>query len=370
MKSWDHPVAGNVGRLTTHVSAWFGRGKGSSTSGVSPIRKWIASGSVCVIFTSSLVLAQAPAKPQSTMPDAKPTEIKQGTKVELKGTTVIRKGQGQKAVIAGRAANLEHFVQQNIRQGRSSVRAELIFVRKVCALEKEQLRRINQDAEKALKDAATKWAENQQQPRVRNPAKGADGRIAQSTDGIKALQEELALVMKKNLTPEQFSRYEAEIEKRNVSRRRSALHYLIDAIDRDLFLSDLQRVKLTESLVLHWDDSWCTSLEYVLYGNQFYPLGADPYVVPILNDAQKRIWQGTQKVGANWGFGSVMGNFMNDNDALEEELGVEKKIEPIQEIGVAVPAFFPGQVPAIGVRKARIMIDTQKAVVKDVPDKK
>jgi hypothetical protein len=27
-------------------------------------------------------------------------------------------------------------------------------------------------------------------------------------------------------------------------------------------------------------------------------------------------------------------------------------------------------VPAIGVRKARIMIDTQKAVVKDVPDKK
>ena len=375
MKSWDHPVAGNVGRLTTHVSAWFGRGKGSSTSGVSPIRKWIASGSVCVIFTSSLVLAQAPAKPQSTMPDAKPTEIKQGTKVEQKaelpvGTTVIGKGQAQKAVIAGRAANLEHFVQQNIRQGRSSVRAELIFVRKVCALEKEQLRRINQDAEKALKDSATKWAENQQQPRVRIPAKGADGRIAQSTDGIKALQDELALVMKKNLTPEQFSRYEAEIEKRNVSRRRSALHYLIDAIDRDLFLSDLQRVKLTESLVLHWDDSWCTSLEYVLYGNQFYPLGADPFVVPILNDAQKRIWQGTQKVGANWGFGSVMGNFMNDNDALEEELGVEKKIEPIQEIGVAVPAFFPGQVPAIGVRKARIMIDTQKAVVKDVPDKK
>jgi hypothetical protein len=74
-------------------------------------------------------------------------------------------------------------------------------------------------------------------------------------------------------------------------------------------------------------------------------------------------------VGANWGFGSVMGNFMNDNDGLEEELGMEKKIEPIQEVGVPVPAF-PGQVPAIGVRKARIMIDTQKAVVKDVPDKK
>jgi hypothetical protein len=233
----------------------------------------IVSGSVCVMFASALVVAQPPATPRATVPDAKPAETKQGTKIENKaelpvGTPVVKKAlaqvQAPQAVVVRRAANLENLVQQNIRQGRASVRAELMFVRKVCAIDMEQLRRINQDTDRALKDAATKWAENQQQPRVRIAAKGANGRNVQSADGIKALQEELVLVMKKNLTPDQFSRYEAEIEKRNVSRRRAALHYLIDALDRDLFLSDQQRVKLTESLVLHWDDSWCTSLEYVL----------------------------------------------------------------------------------------------------------
>ena len=313
------------------------------------------------------------------MPDAKPAEIKQGTKVELKaelpvGTPVVKKAlpqvQAPQAVVARRVANVENLVQQNIRQGRASVRAELMFVRKICAVDTEQLRRINQDTERALKDAATKWAENQQQPRGATPAaRLAMARKAQSDNGIKVLQDELALVMKKNLTPEQFSRYEAEIEKRNVSRRRAALHYLIDALDRDLFLSDQQRVKLTETLVLHWDDSWCTSLEYVLYGNQFYPLGTDAYVVPILNNAQRRIWQGTQKVGPNWGFGSVMGNFMNDNDALEEELGVEKKVDPVQDVQMAVPAF-PGQVPHIGVLQGRVMIEAKKGVVKEVPRNK
>jgi hypothetical protein len=338
----------------------------------------IVSGSVCVMFASALVVAQPPAQPRATVPDAKPTTIKQGTKVENiaelpAGTPVVKKAlaqvQAPQAVVVRRAANLENLVQQNIRQGRASVRAELIFVRRVCALDTEQLRRINQDTERALKDAATKWAENQQQPRVRIAAKVANGRNVQSADGIKALQDELVLVMKKNLTPEQFSRYQAEIEKRNISRRRAALHYLVDELDRDLFLSDQQRVKLTESLVLHWDDSWCTSLEYVLYGNQFYPAGTDAYVVPILNNAQRRIWQGTQKVGANWGFGSVMGNFVNDNDALEEELGVEKKVEPVQDIQMAVPAF-PGQAPQIGVLQGRVMIEAKKAVVKEAPKNK
>jgi hypothetical protein len=339
----------------------------------------IVSGFVGVMFTSALVVAQAPAKPRATVPDQKPTYIKQETKVETRespvGTTVIKTAPGQikampaqKGVALGRAANLEQFAQQIIRQGRPSVRAELIFVRKVCALNIEQLRRINQDAETALKDAATKFAEAQQQPHLRNDVRAANRAIARNSYGTNALQQELALVMKKNLTPEQFARYEAEVEKRNANRRQSALHYLVDAMDRDMYLSDQQRDKLTESLSSHWDDSWCTSLEYMLYGNQFYPTGIDAYVIPILDDTQQRVWQGTQKVGAQGGFGGVMGNFMNDNDALEEELGEVKKIEPVQEGRVFLPAVA-GQVPPIGVpvpRQER-MIEFKKAVVKDAP---
>lgn len=326
----------------------------------------IVSGAVCVMFTSALVVAQAPAKPQTTGPDQKPAEIKPAAPIEKKAelpvaTTVIMKVQAQKAVVVGRAGNVENLVQQNIRQGRPSVRAELIFVRKLCGLNTEQLRRINQDAEKALKDAATKFAESQQQPRMRVVGKGANATIRQNADGRNVLQQELALVMKKNLTPEQFTRYEAELEKRIANRRRSALHYLVDAMDRDLYLSDQQRAKLTESLGSHWDDSWSTSLEYLLAGNQFYPLGVDPYVMPFLDDTQKRVWQGTQKVGAMWGFGGVLANFMNDNDALEEELAEVKKVEA--EMGRIEDLAVPIQIQ-------KRAIETKKAFAKDTPKNK
>jgi hypothetical protein len=336
----------------------------------------IVSGFVCVVFTSALVVAQALPKSQATVPDQTRAEIKRETKVEIRaelpvGATVVRKLQAQQDIFVGRAANLEQFVQQNIRQGRPSMRAELIFVRKVCALNIEQLRRINQDAETALKDAATKFAENQLQPRVRVAGKGANAATTQNNDGAQALEQSLALVMKKNLTPEQFTQYEAELEKRSANRRRSALNYVVDAIDRDLYLSDQQRVKLTEALRSTWDDSWCKNLEYVLYGNQFFPVGIDAYLIPLLDDTQKRVWQGTQKVGFMSNFGGVLGNFINDNDALEEELGQEKKIEPVQEGRVFLPAVA-GQVPPIGVpvpRQER-MIEFKKAVVKDAPKDK
>jgi hypothetical protein len=338
----------------------------------------IVSGAVCVTFASALVVAQAPVKSRASGPGQKSAEIKPETKVEKNAdlkveAVVIKNAQVQQnaAARAGvvRAGNVEAFAQQNIRQGRPAMRAEVIFVRKLFGLNTEQLRRINQDAETALKEGATKFAEILQRPRVRVLGQGRNAAVTYSTDGDKVLQQAFAVVMQKNLTPEQFSRYEIEIEKRNANRRQSALHYLVDAIDRDLYLSDQQRAKLTESLASHWDDSWCASLEHVLYGNQFYPMGIDAYVTPYLDDTQKRVWQGTQKVGTQWGFGGVMGNFMNDNDGLEEELGVEKKIDPIQEVEVAVPAF-PGQLPAVGVLQGRIMIETKKAVVKEVTKNK
>ena len=113
--------------------------------------------------------------------------------------------------------------------------------------------------------------------------------------------------MKKDLTSEQFAHYQAEVEKRDANRKQSAVRFLVDAIDRDLYLSGQQRLKLTESLLAHWDQSWSMSLEYLLYGNQFYPLGIDAYVTPFLDATQKKIWQGTQKVGGIGGIGGVFG---------------------------------------------------------------
>ncbi len=337
----------------------------------------IVSGSVGVMFTSAIVLAQVPVNPRTAGPDQKSAELKRETKIEKKAAlkvegVVIKKVPNAFAGAAVvRAGNVEAFAQQNIRQGRPTMRAEVIFVRKLFGLNTEQLRRIYQDAETALKEAATNFAESQQRPRVRVVGQARTAPVARNLDGGKVLERAFAVVMKKHLTPEQFSRYEAEIEKRNANRRRSALHYLVDTMDRDLYLSDQQRLKVTESLTSHWDDSWCASLEYVLYGNQFYPMGIDPFVTPYLDDTQKRVWQGTQKVGAPWGFGGVIGNFMNDNDALEEELGGPKKIEPVQNPGLQIPAIAePVSYIKAQIHRPDGMFEKRNAVIKDSPKNK
>ena len=66
-------------------------------------------------------------------------------------------------------------------------------------------------------------------------------------------------------------------------------------------------------------------VDYLLFGNQFYPTNIDPLLNPILSNSQKKVWQNVQKVDGYWGFGGVWGNFGNDNDELEVELGEPKK---------------------------------------------
>jgi len=221
------------------------------------------------------------------------------------------------------------------------VRAELIFVRNICKLDRDQFRRINVDAGKVLADVVTKMVDGQVEPR----AAIAAGRAATNPDGARALQEALAALMKNDLSPDQWSRYQAEHDKRLASRKPIALLYLMDALDRELFLTDQQRATLTASLSAHWNDGWSMYLEYVLYGNQFYPMDIDPLVAPVLTDTQKKVWQGFQRVRVGWGFGGMFGGFTNDQDALEEELGEVRKAEPanpaIRRRGVVVKGLAP-----------------------------
>jgi hypothetical protein len=314
---------------------------------------------VGVLVTSALVVAQVP---KANAPPLAPPKGKAG--VLQTPRKAVNAEAAKKAQAAARAAQLENLIQQFMRQGRPSVRAELIFVRNICHLNMEQLRVINREAEASLKDAVTNLAEAQQQGRLRA---GARGQSSQAMDGGKLLREHLASVMKKNLTPEQFARYQSELEKRDANRKQTALCYLVDALDRELYLTEAQREKLAESLTAHWDDNWCMCMEYVLYGNQFYPMGLDPYVTALLDDTQKKAWQGTQKAGTFWGFGGVWGAIMNDNDALEEELGEVRKAQQ----GVDLPVM------RLRMREAQLKeaqlkteVEVKKRIIKDAATKK
>jgi hypothetical protein len=306
------------------------------------------------MFTSALVMAQASkAQPPS------PVEVK-------REATSLDSGRGepQKAVAAAKPdiakqaaarkpfnvpqlAQRDNLIQELMRQGRPAIRAELIFVRKICGLEKEPFRRINQDAEAALEKEATRWAEAQMLGLI--PAQARKGKGAwqplRSGDSLSSLHEALAAVMKKDLTVDQFALYETEVEKRVVNRKETAVCFLVNAIDHDLYLSDDQRIRLTESLRSHWDESWSMTLEYLLYGSQFHPQGVEPFVTPFLNATQLKVWQGTQKVGGIGGLFGVWGSLMNDNDALEEELGEVKRPAPAQKVRMFQADMMKVQIP-------------------------
>jgi hypothetical protein len=317
----------------------------------------IVSGTVSVAITSALVVAQAPkAEPDGiTIKNLEKgvAKKKEGQKVEaLPPNATAKPAVALKARFLARPGNLENQVQQYMRQARPIVRAELIFVRKICDLDMEHFRQINQDAETAFKGAAKTFVEAQQQGRARVPG---GVRTSTTVDGLALLQEGLASAMKKDLTSEQFAHYQAEVEKRDANRKQCAVRFLVDAIDRDLYLSGSQRLKLTESLLSHWDHGWSMCLEYLLYGNQFFPAGIDPYVTPFLDATQTKIWQGAQRIGGIGGIGGVFGGFMNDNDALEVELGEARKAEP----GKIAP------IRRVEVRQApALKIEIEKAVTK------
>src|SRR5262249_38728079 len=146
------------------------------------------------------------------------------------------------------------------------------------------------------------------------------GQARQNPDARKVLQQDLATAFKRHLSPDDWARYQKEIEKRDAERKKAALAFLVDALDRDLLLSLEQRDRLSEALSSRWDDTWCMYIEYLMYGNQFYPQAIDALVTPVLNATQRKAWQTTQKVQGFWGFGGVWNNQGNE-DFLAELLG-------------------------------------------------
>jgi len=320
------------------------------------MRRFIGSFAICVLvcacFTGAIVLAQAEgaAPPQDPAPQlakkkadleanlAKAVEARRvqqakravALEADLAKAVEIQRVQGKRAVVRNVQQNRAPLIQQFTTQARPLLRAELIFARNVCHLNREELRKVNQDAQKMLDEIIAQLVDAQFQPRVplaQLKAK-AQKRPVSNLDAQQLLKDGVATVMKQDLTPEQWALYEAERVKREENRKRATIRYFTDAIDRDLYLAQDQRERLEASFKESWDSSWSLYLENHLYGNRYYPMTIDPVVTPILTDAQKKVWQGVQKVGVYWGFAGMLGNFANDADDLAIELGEAARPNP------------------------------------------
>ncbi len=284
------------------------------------------SGLVGVCFTSAVIVAQAGAQEGQPAP-APDDKVAAELSLRAKARLVV----AQKAVVG--QANRLPVINQFTQQARPLLRAELIFARNVCDLNRDELRKVNIEAQKMLDEVVAKMVDAQFQPRARV---NGQGRMTNSLDAQQLLEEGVVSIMKKNLSAPQWTVYEVERQKRDENRKRATIRYFVDAIDRELYLTSEQCKKLEVSLNENWDSTWPLYLENHLFGNKYYPTTIDPAVLPLLTNAQSNFWRSVQKVGIDWGFGGMLAGFANDGDELEAELG-----EPMRPRQAVVPAI-PG----------------------------
>jgi hypothetical protein len=229
----------------------------------------------------------------------------------------VQKAEQAVVFAAPMAVNNAGQEQQYMQQFRPILRAEYHIVRAVCRPTPEQRKELARAGEQALRDAAKKYVDMMRRPMTAAQRAALDPR--------KQIREGLATAVKTRLSPELAAKYQEEIARRDAARKQLAIRNLVARLDRDLVLSPDQRGKVAESLASHWEDSWCQSIEMFMYDNQIVPPIPDQYVAPFLNDAQKKIWRGTQKAQVFYGGLGMMGGIMVEDPLEDEELRLARQ---------------------------------------------
>ncbi|MEX2139255.1 MAG: hypothetical protein WD894_08345 [Pirellulales bacterium] len=180
-----------------------------------------------------------------------------------------------------------HFVQQL----RPALMSELAFIRQMCDLPKEQRPKIKAAGEASLEKAARGLAEQQ----FGNNRRMSGGRN-EPADARKIIADELNQALQLTLTTEQMAQYTSEAIKRADRRKRAAILSAVSLLDETLSLTAEQREKIYDSIAANWQPGWEQWLMLQRYGGQYFPMIPDQQVVPHLNDEQRSVWSGLQRI--------------------------------------------------------------------------
>jgi hypothetical protein len=196
--------------------------------------------------------------------------------------------------VAVRVANanvMEAQVQQYMQRTRPLLRSEYQFLRTVCEPTVDQRKPIARAGLVALKDVTRKVVEGQFNRRIVNGAVVYD-----AADPRGLIQDALAAAAKESLTPEQFERYRQEVGARTEGLKRASVQNLVARLDRSLVLSAEQREALAEALASQPGGAVWMGLTTANLDVEYVPMMSDDRIVPVLSDAQKKVWSGLQKV--------------------------------------------------------------------------
>lgn len=209
--------------------------------------------------------------------------------------------------------NVRRLETQFLPQFVQLLRSELLYVRKICNLNKEQLTEIARFTRPRLKLAAREYAVAQN----RLMRGRGIGEARKMPDPRNLVERQIAEVLNTRLPAKQADEYRQESEKRTASRKRTMVLNLVVKLDDRLVLTAEQRAKLTQTLSTEYQDAlgqWQTML---MHNVGMVPQIPDNLIVPLLDERQKAVWQKTAKMGPHAIFGGSLVNDPFGNDVPE-----------------------------------------------------
>jgi len=185
--------------------------------------------------------------------------------------------------------------------------SELAFIRMTCDIPKDKRPGILKAGRAIVEEAAQKIAE--QQNRNRGGVRIAVQANNVANDPPKAIRVGLDAALKEVLTEEQLKVYRDEAAHRKEQIKQAAIYSVVARLDGALCLTAESRDKIAETISGNWQESYERWLQIHQYGDQYFPSVPDQLISVHLNDEQKQIWNGLQKIGiGGWGnFGGQVG---------------------------------------------------------------
>lgn len=235
-------------------------------------------------------------------------------------------------------AMIQQFEQQFGRQFRHMVRSELHFMRITCQPTKQQFEKIAADTEVTAKATTKQLAEIWQKMQ-----RGGMG-VQEVTDPRTPITDALTKSVRAHLASDQADRYQQELEKRVVARKKATVLSLVAIVDKILVLTPDQRDKMVDLFDKNWHKSW-NDPQILMYGGQFFPEMPDAKMLPILTESQKLVWQGITKQRIHLGFHSHFNNLQGIDlgEEVWDDPAAPDQPKPVDKANDAIKGKSPAQ---------------------------
>jgi hypothetical protein len=221
-------------------------------------------------------------------------------------------------------------------QLRPFYRYELMSVRTGCRLTTEDLRSIRPETDAAFDRAIARLFEAQQKASLAPvQARSAD------LDYESVIRDAVFSVVRRHVPAERWAVFQADLKRREASRKQAGVEFLVATLDRELRLTGRQRDQLAQSLSAHWDGQWYSALELTIGGNPCVSQIPDELVKPYLSEIQQGIWSRMYKFeGPLWGVALDHGG----DPEVEHALGAGPSPEAQ---GIPLPGTYPKKVSGV-----------------------